>query len=48
MALREMIVLSHASQRSCIYVLMVLINGLSETTVPSHECQRSCICILAV
>ena len=48
MVLREMTVPNHESQRSCICVLGVLINGLSEITVPSHECQRSCICVLDV
>ena len=46
--LSETIVPSHASQRSCICGLVVLINGLSEMTVPRHESQRSCICVLQV
>ena len=39
---------SHESQRSCICVLGVLINGLREVTVPSHESQRSFSCVLEV
>ena len=46
MVLSEMTVTSDESQRSCIYVLEVYINGLSEMTVPSHESQRLCICVL--
>ena len=46
MVLSEMTVTSHASQRSCICVLEVYINGLSEMTVPSHESQKSCVCVL--
>ena len=38
--LSVMTIPSHESQRSCIFVLGVLINGLSEVTVPSHESQR--------
>ena len=48
MVLSEMTLSSHERQRSCIFVLGVLINGLSELTVPSHESQRSCICVLQV
>ena len=48
MVLSEMTVTSHESQRSCIYVLEVYINGLSEMTVPSHESQKSCVCVLDV
>jgi hypothetical protein len=38
----------HESQKSCICVLEVYINGLSEMTVPSLASQKSCICVLDV
>ena len=46
LCLSEVTVPRHESQRSCICVLEVYINGLSEMLVPCHESKRSCMCVL--
>ena len=48
MVLSEMTVKGHKSQRSCICVLQVQINGLRDMTLQRHESLRSCICVLEV
>ena len=48
MVLSEMTVKGHESQRSCICVLQVQINGLRDMTLQRHESLTSCICVLVV